>query len=173
LGGVIGVVGGRRVADNDGQVFSALYPALRRFAAAVRPPGVDADDLVQEAVTRTLAVRSLSELDEPLAYLRSAVMRVALNVRRSKRRSDSRMMTMGVPEAGRSDDYPSDLADLWSVPPTARAVLFLTVVESCSYREAAEILGCTENAARQMAARARHRLRVSADAELRAAGDAS
>jgi RNA polymerase sigma-70 factor (ECF subfamily) len=153
-------------------VFSALYPALRRFAAAVRPPGVDADDLVQEAVTRTLAVRSLSELEAPLAYLRAAVLRVALNVRRTKRRNDARVAAMGVPDAGRPDEYPSDLADLWTVPPMARAVLFLTVVESCSYREAAELLGCSEDAARQMAARARHLLRVSADAELRA-GDAS
>jgi RNA polymerase sigma factor (sigma-70 family) len=165
-------VGARGVGEHDGEVFAALYPALRRFAAAVRPPGVDADDLVQEAVTRTLAVRSLSDLEAPLAYLRAAVLRVALNVRRSKRRNDARVAAMGVPDAGRSDDYPSDLADLWTVPPTARAVLFLTVVESCSYREAAEMLGCSEEAARQMAARGRQLLRVSADAELRA-GDAS
>jgi RNA polymerase sigma-70 factor (ECF subfamily) len=168
LGGVIAVVGPRRVGEHDGEVFSALYPALRRFAAAVRPQGVDADDLVQEAVTRTLAARSLSELDEPLAYLRAAVLSVALNVRRSKRRNDAHIAAMGVPDAGCADDYPSDLADLWTVPPVARAVLFLTVVESCSYREAAETLGCTEEAARQMAARARRLLRVSAEAELRA-----
>jgi RNA polymerase sigma-70 factor (ECF subfamily) len=165
-------VGAGRVDSNDGEVFAAHYSALRRFAAAVRPQGVDPDDLVQEAVARTLAVRSLSELEEPLAYLRAAVLRVALNVRRSKRRNDAYIAAMGAPDAGRSDHYPSDLAELWAVPPAARAVLFLTVVESCSYREAAEMLGCSEEAARQMAARARRLLRVSADAELRA-GDAS
>jgi RNA polymerase sigma factor (sigma-70 family) len=160
------------VRDDDGELFSALYPAVRRFAGAVRPVGVDADDLVQEAVARTLAVRSLGDLDDPLAYLRTAVLRVAMNARRSKRRSDSRVARAGVSAAERSDDYPSDLADLWRVPAKARAVLFLTVVEASSYREAAEIIGCSENAARQMAVRALRILRLGVDADLRA-GDAT
>ena len=167
-GGVIGGVGGRGVRDGDGAVFSTLYPALRRFAGVVRPIGVDADDLVQEAVTRTLAVRSLSELDDPLTYLRTAVLRVAMNSRRARRRSDARVVAAGVPTDARVDDYPSDLGDLWRVAPNARAVLFLTVVEACSYREAAEIVGCSEAAARQMASRALRNLRVGVDADLRA-----
>jgi DNA-directed RNA polymerase specialized sigma24 family protein len=154
--------------DGDGEVFARLYPGLRRFAGAVRPVDVDADDLVQEAVTRTLAVRSLSELDDPMRYLRVAVLRVASNARRSRRRSDARVAAMGTPDVGRRDDYPSDLGDLWNVAPRAHAVLFLTVVESCSYREAAKTLGCSENAARQMAMRARRLLRLRADAELQA-----
>lgn len=133
---------------------------------------MEADDLVQEAVTRTLAGRSLSELDDPLGYLRAAVLRLSMNARRSKRRSDARVVAAGVPVDGRSDDYPSDLADLWRVAPNARAVLFLTVVEACSYREAAEMVGCSEGAARQMASRALRILRVGVDADLRA-GDST
>jgi DNA-directed RNA polymerase specialized sigma24 family protein len=159
-------VGGHRVGDGDGAVFAALYPALRRFAQVVRPVGVEADDLVQEAVTRTLTVRSLRDLDEPLAYLRAAVLRVAMNAGRSNRRNDGRLAVVGNPSVGRADDYPSDLADLWRVKPTARAVLFLTVVEACSYREAAEMVGCSEDAARQMAARALRLLRLAVDADL-------
>src|SRR4029079_4832066 len=56
--------------SSDAGLFVSVHPALRRFAGAVRPVGVDADDLVQEALARTLAIRSLSALDEPLAYLR-------------------------------------------------------------------------------------------------------
>jgi len=158
-------VGPTRGSDEDARLFVALYPALRRFAGAVRSEGIDADDLVQEAVTRTLAVRALCDLDEPLAYLRTAVLRVASNVRRSKRRADARLAQLGPPDASRPDTYPSDLADLWQIAPTARAVLFLTVVESHSYREAAELVGCTEDAARQMAHRARQTLRLTAQAE--------
>jgi DNA-directed RNA polymerase specialized sigma24 family protein len=171
-GGVIGGVGGRAVGDDDGELFSEVYPALRRFASAVRPVGVDADDLVQEAVARTLAARSFSDLDDPLAYLRAAVLRVAINSRRSKRRSDARVAAVGAPVDGRVDDYPSDLADLWRVSAKARAVLFLTVIEVCSYREAAEMIGCSEAAARQMASRALRQLRLGVDADLRA-GDSA
>ena len=153
--------------EGDGELFSALYPAVRRFAGAVRPVGVEADDLVQEAVARTLAVRSLRDLDDPLAYLRMAVLRVAMNARRSQRRSDARVALAAGSGSGRSDDYPSDLSDLSRVPPKARAVLFLTVVESCSYREAAEVVGCSEAAARQMAVRALRELRVGVEADLR------
>jgi RNA polymerase sigma-70 factor, ECF subfamily len=152
--------------ESDGALFAAVYPRLRRFAAAVRPAGIDADDLVQEAVTRALAIRPLGDLDDPLSYLRAAVLRVALNDRRSKRRSDARAVAMGAPDTSRTDDYPSDLADLWGVAPSARAVLFLTVVEGGSYREAAETIGCSEDAARQMALRARRTLRVTVVAEL-------
>lgn len=158
--------------DGDGELFSALYPAVRRFAGVVRPVGVEADDLVQEAVARTLAVRSLCDLDDPLAYLRTAVLRVAMNARRSKRRSDARVVLAAGSASARSDDYPSDLADLSRVPPKARAVLFLTVVEACSYREAAEVVGCSEDAARQMAVRALRVLRVGVEADLRA-GDST
>jgi RNA polymerase sigma factor (sigma-70 family) len=143
-----------------------LYPALRRFAGAVRSVDVEPDDLVQEALARTLAVRSLSELDHPLAYLRTAIVRVAINEERSRRRRTARD-TAGVVDADieRHDEYPSDLADLWRVSARERAVLFLTVVEGCSYREASEVVGCSEAAARQMASRALRSLRAHIGAD--------
>ena len=52
------------------------------------------------------------------------------------------------------DIYPSDLDDLLRTSPRASAVLFLTVIEHHTYREAAEIIGCSEAAARQTASRA-------------------
>jgi DNA-directed RNA polymerase specialized sigma24 family protein len=36
----------------DDELFRALYPGLRRFAAAVGPLEVDPDDLVQDALVR-------------------------------------------------------------------------------------------------------------------------
>jgi RNA polymerase sigma factor (sigma-70 family) len=151
---------------DDADVFASVYTALRRFAGAVRPMGSEADDLVQEALARTLAVRSLSELEHPLAYLRTAVVRVAMNEERSRRRSRARNARASDRETARADAYPSDLADLWLVSAKERAVLFLTVVEGYSYRDAAEVIGSSEAAARQTASRALRTLRQHVDAPL-------
>jgi RNA polymerase sigma factor (sigma-70 family) len=148
----------------DGAVFEALYPALRRFAGVIRPPGVDADDLLQEALARTLSARSLASLDDPLNYLRTAMVRVASNLTRGIRRSDARLRNE--PLAGEVVDvYPSDLDDLKHTSPRARAVLYLTVVEKWTYRDAADVVGCSEAAARQVASRALRELRAEMRAE--------
>jgi RNA polymerase sigma factor (sigma-70 family) len=157
---------GSACSGDDAEVFAAVYPGLRRFAGAVRPLGVEADDLVQEAVARTLAARSLCGLEHPAAYLRTAIMRVAINEERSRRRRSARAARAADRENGRIDSYPSDLADLWLISARERAVLFLTVVERRSYREAADAIGCSEPAARQMALRALRSLRVQVGAEL-------
>jgi RNA polymerase sigma factor (sigma-70 family) len=150
----------------DGALFAELYPSLRRFAGAIRPAGVDADDVVQEALARTLATRSLAGIEEPAAYLRTAMVRVASNLARGARRSDARTRRER-PAAEVVDVYPSDLDDLMRTSPRARAVLFLTVIENHTYREAAEIVGCSEAAARQAASRALRTLRAEMRAETR------
>jgi len=153
------------LSEDDGARFEALYPALRRFAGAIRPQGVDPDDLLQEALARTLAVRSLASIEEPLAYLRTAMTRVASNMARGARRSDARLRRE-VPTGDVVDVYPSDLDDLMRTAPRARAVLFLTVIENHTYREAAEIVGCSEGAARQAASRALRTLRAEVRGEV-------
>jgi DNA-directed RNA polymerase specialized sigma24 family protein len=154
-------------ATDDEALFVALYPALRRFAAAIRPSGIDADDLVQEALTRTLARRSLSSIEEPLAYLRTAIVRIAGNHARGRRRADARVVRVGPPDVESADAYPSDLADLMRVQPRARAVLFLTVVEERSFADAAAVVGCSEAAARQLSSRALRSLRQELGVEVR------
>ena len=143
----------------DEALFAALYPALRRFAAAVRPPEVDADDLVQEALARTLATRSLVDCDDPGAYLRTAIVRLVSNHRRSMGRRGRAFARLHVGDT-QPTSYPSDLADLMHLPPRDRAVLYLVVVEGWSYADAAEVLGCNETAARARASRALKRLRA-------------
>ena len=110
----MGPAGGER---SDAEIFRSVYPALRRFAAAVRAPGSDADDLVQEALARTLATRSLASIDEPLAYLRTAVMRIAMNATRSSRREALRIARATVSAGDTTDAYPSDLDALRALPP--------------------------------------------------------
>ncbi len=146
-------------------MFEALYPSLCRFAAAVRPVGVDPEDLVQEALARTLAVRSLSSVDDPEAYLRTAMIHIAANLSRGAKRSHARLLRQGAANAA-VDSYPSDLDDLLRVEPRARAVLYLTIVEREPYRTAAALVGCSEPAARALASRALRALHVELVDEL-------
>ena len=165
------LMGDARGDEVDGALFEAIFPALHRFGGAIRPAGIDADDLVQEALARTLALRSLSSIENPVGYLRTAMVRIASNWARSARRSDARVRKAATDQE-LVDVYPSDLDDLLRASASARAVLFLTVVELQTYREAADVVGCSEPAARQMASRALRSLRADVGAELRP-GDAS
>jgi DNA-directed RNA polymerase specialized sigma24 family protein len=147
---------------DDGEIFAELYPSLRRFAAVVRPAEEDADDLVQEALVRTLSVARLSDLDEPGAYMRKAILRIASNQRRSLGRRRRWLMTAAaLTPTGYTPAYPSALDDLRRLDARERAVLYLSVVEGRPYREIASILGCSEEAARTRASRAMRRLRAA------------
>ena len=144
---------------DDEEIVAELYPSLRRLAAVVRPIEVDADDLVQEAIVRTLAIRPLRDCDNPGAYLRTAIVRAASNQRR--RLGRQRRAYLRVPPGARgAAEYPSDLDDLRRLHPRDRALLYLAIVEGQPYREIARVLECSEEAARARAARALHRLRV-------------
>ena len=153
-------------ALDDTGWFDAAYPSLSRFAGAVRPVGVDPDDLVQEALARTLATRSFDSLDDPIADLRTAIVRIASNIARGRRRDRDRVARLGRRADELVELYPSDLADLMRVSPRARAVLFLVYIEDRPYRDAASILGCSENAARAVASRAIRQLRRELQSEL-------
>ena len=149
----------------DAELFEELYPSLRRFAAATAPPETDPDDLVQEAVEKTLRKHPLSELDNPGAYLRRTIANLASNQRRGFARWRVAVGRAGRPEESRLAEYDSDLADLLRVPPESRAVLYLVEVEGQPYAEVATLLGITEEAARARAARARRALRLDLQGE--------
>ena len=149
----------------DGELFAALYAKLLRFAGVVRPFGIEPEDLVQEALARALAVRPLHEIAEPATYLRTAMVRIASNLQRGRRRADAGNARLG-PADSIADRYPSDLDDLVRVAPRARAILFLTIVEDESYRTAAEIVGCSEAAARTIASRTLRELQRQLTSEL-------
>lgn len=145
---------------SDAELFELLYPALRRLAVAVCPPECDPDDLVQDATARALRRGALHELDHPAAYLRRSIVNAAANERRRLgrlRRALSRRPN-GADAADAS--YPSDVAVLHQLPATDRAVLWLADVERLPFDEVAAALGCSPDAARTRATRARSRLRT-------------
>jgi RNA polymerase sigma factor (sigma-70 family) len=150
----------------DDDLFARLYPSLRRLAAVVRPREVDADDLVQEALARTIAACPLSGYDDVGAYLRTTIVNLARNHRRTFARRPPTSARSSGAEAATRDAYPSDLDDLRRLKVNERAVLYLSVVESRGYAEIGRILGCSEQAARARASRAMRRLRVELREEI-------
>jgi RNA polymerase sigma factor (sigma-70 family) len=60
-----------------------------------------------------------------------------------------------------------DLEELLALPPKARAVLYLRIIEGRPFGEIAELLGCSRVAARATASRATKRLRVLMSEEVR------
>lgn len=145
------------VSESD--LIRQLYPTLRRFAAVVAAGDVEPDDLVQQALVKTLRSHRLTELTHPAAYLWRAMCSLAADHRRSERRRRMALGRLGPPPA-HTDAYPSDLAELERLKPQARAVLYLHEVEGLPYREVAEALGGKEASVRRTASRARRSLRT-------------
>jgi DNA-directed RNA polymerase specialized sigma24 family protein len=151
------------VTGDGAAMFADLYMQLRQFASVVRSVEMDADDLVQEALVRTLTRHKLDDLDDPAAYLRTVIVRVASNDRRSMGRR-RRALARTLPESVQIT-YPSDTDDLWRLAPDERAAVYLSIVERRSHREIASILCCSEDASRQRVSRALVRLRAEITAE--------
>ena len=155
-----------RTDPEEWRIIDELYPALRRFAAVTAPGDVDPDDLLQEALVRVLRTRSLSDLDHPVAYLRRTMVNLAAS---HSRRMGVRRRALHRVAASKSSsslaEYPSDLADLYRLPPQQRAVLYLYEVERYRFEEIARMLGCSKAAAKKGASRARRQLRVELTAE--------
>ncbi len=164
---VLSVVGssGRAGRKTNRDIFAEQYPSLRSYAAAMGPLDLDPDDLVQEALARTLQHHSLDELDNPRAYLRRAINHVASNRRRSLGRRRRAWARIGAVEDV-SATYPSDLADLEHLEPLDRAILYLAEVEGRSMAFIGDELEMTENAVRLRASRARRKLRTIVDGDM-------
>lgn len=148
------------VDPDDQQLIRDLYPALRRIAAVAGPVDVDPDDLVQEALMRTLRRHRLADLDHPLAYLRTAIVNLASNQRRSAARRRRAYARHGADDVF-DQSYPSDVFELLALPPRQRALLYLVEVDGLPYDEAAAQLGMTTIGARKAASRAREKLRTA------------
>ncbi len=150
-----------RIEPEDRRIVEEAYARLRHFGAVIAPAGVEGDDLLQEALVRTLRKHRLGDLDQPIAYLRRVMVNVAANQRR---RAGVRARVLGRLASDVqpvTDSYPSDLAELEALPPRARAALYLAEIDGYPYAAIGPMLGCSEAAARKSASRARRLLRAS------------
>lgn len=137
------------------QLFRALYPRLRRFAAVWAGLDLEPDDLIQEALARVLRAHTLMELKNPEAYVQRAISNVAKNHYRSRR-------PHGVfSEREYRDEYPSEFVLLDRMSNEDRAALFLIDVEGVGYLRASQILGSSVLALRARVSRARRSLRAT------------
>lgn len=153
------------VADRRERTDTAMvvdsYDRLRRFAAVVAPWDMDPDDVLHSALVSVLRKSSLDELDNPLAYLQTAIVnhvRSELRKNQTRRRLAARLRAQH--PAGDTPSYPSDLADLTRLRPMERAVLYLHDVEGMPFDEVAAATGISAGHARVTASRARRRLRA-------------
>lgn len=154
--------------DESYATFESLYGSLRRFAGAVGPWEVEPDDLVQEALERTLRGGPLERFDDPGAYLRRTIINLSRN---HFRRRDSRSRAAAVFLADEAPldvpTYPSDLSDLLELEPGERAVVYLHDVHGYSFGEIAAALNSPESTCRKIASRARRKLRRTLNEEAR------
>ncbi|MGN6695844.1 MAG: RNA polymerase sigma factor [Aquihabitans sp.] len=151
--------------SDDGELFRSICPALHRLACVVCPPERDPEDLVQEALVRTLRRGPLVELDAPLAYLRRAVVNLAANERRSLGRLRKAQPRLAAAETHEDPAYPSDVALLLELGPLDRAAVWLSAIEGQTAAHIGQILGCSPEAARTRISRANKRLRTLLDEE--------
>lgn len=127
---------------------TARLPRLRRLAYALCGDEDQADDLVQETVTKLYLhwsrMAGVTHLD---AYARKVLVRTFLD---GQRKGWWRVLLFGaVPDVGFAEEHGADDRTvlrnaLAKLPPRQRAVLVLRFLHDLSVREVAELLGCTE-----------------------------
>ncbi|MGD0392438.1 MAG: RNA polymerase sigma factor SigJ [Acidimicrobiales bacterium] len=156
--------------DGATDLFERERPRLVGLAYRMLGTVSDAEDVVQEAWFRWQTVRP-SQLDRPEAWLTRVTTRLALDHIRSGKRRRETYVGPWLPEPLVSDAGPDEaavladslrlgfLAVLDLLKPVERAVFLLADVFSVPFAEIAETVGKSEGACRQIASRARQRVR--------------
>jgi RNA polymerase sigma-70 factor (TIGR02957 family) len=157
----------------DAHMLDDLRP--RAFAIAYRMLGSvsEAEDVVQEALLRVHTAREAGEeISSPRAYIATIVTRLAIDELRSARARRETYVGEWLPEpvADSPADDPAEHAELAdslslaflvvleSLTPEQRAAFLLHDVFDYPYGEVAEIVGTSEENARQLASRARRQV---------------
>lgn len=149
-------------------VFVQLRPQLIRLAYRMLGSVADAEDVVQDAYLRWLAVdRGL--MREPAALLRTIVARLCLNELKSARRRRETYIGPWLPEPV-FDPEDEDAADDVTLPlmmalerlsPLERAAFLLHDVFGVSFDDIAEVIDREAATCRKLAARARDHIRAA------------
>jgi RNA polymerase sigma-70 factor (TIGR02957 family) len=155
--------------DQAAAVFAAVRPRLFGIAYRMLGSALDAEDIVQEVWVRwQMADRSV--VDNPQAYLATAVTRLAINAGRTARVRHETYVgpwlpepvdTSADPQLGAERGAVLELAVLLlleKLSPTERAAYVLREAFDYPYRDIAEIVQTTDVTARQLVSRARKRL---------------
>jgi RNA polymerase sigma factor (sigma-70 family) len=156
--------------------FEEHRPHLRAVAYRMLGSTAEADDAVQEAWLR-LSRSDAGEIDNLGGWLTTVVARVCLNALRARRRHGEEPLGPHVPDPlidaadGSSPEHEALLADsvglallvvLETLPPAERLAFVLHDMFGVPFDEIAPIVDRSPEAARQLASRARRRLRGAA-----------
>ena len=154
--------------------FERERPALIRMAARMLGSAAEAEEIVQEAGLR-LFQQPAGVVVEPAAWLRTVVARLCLDALRARRvRGHAAPVSEAdnIPDPAPSAEDLADLADgvglallvvLSRLAPEERVAFVLHDVFETPFAEIARILGKSPDATRQIASRARRRVRVPPD----------
>lgn len=134
------------------------YPAAVRLAWLLTHDHDAAEDVVQDAFTRVHA--RIATIEQPTAYLRTAIVNRCRDRSRSAGRADAGWQRLRLVADVSSTDRPSELLDaVGRLPYKQRAVLVLRYWADLPEGEIAEIVGVRPGTVRTIAARALSRLR--------------
>src|SRR5690349_21839902 len=165
--------------DLDGAVavFNEVRPRLMGIAYRMLGSHTEAEDLVQEVWLRWQAA-DRSTVQSPVAYLSTAVTRLAINASRSARARRETYIGPWLPEPVDTSADPflgaergealsfAVLLVLERLSPTERAAYILREAFDYPYDELATMLQSTEPAVRQLVSRARKRIRAERRTEV-------
>ncbi|MBX9700444.1 MAG: RNA polymerase sigma factor [Acetobacteraceae bacterium] len=164
--------------DNVRAALAHLLPQLRAFARFLAGSRTEADDLVQEAVLRTLRAledgRGPAQVGDIGGSLRPWCLAVIRNVfheqlRTRRREAAHRARHAPIEAASLADDAPGSMRDLGlalsTLPPILREALVLVGVEGLSHEEAAAICHVPVGTMKARVSRARRQLATALDRE--------
>ena len=146
-----------QLQQDETRLIAELYPHLRSFASVVAPAEEDPNDLVQEALVRTLRGGSLTRLEHPKAYLRTTIYHLAVSAGRHWKAQ--RQALVRIESDPEPPQYSWQVEELLALSPRARAVVYLRVIEAMPHAEIAALLECSEASVRQTVSRAKRQLR--------------
>lgn len=143
---------------------AARYPSLLRAAFVLTADRQLAEDLVQSALLRCYPAWSSGGPEHPEAYVRTAMVRLAVRGRRRRWRAE--VPTAILPERGVDPIVASDTAALVraalaSLSMDHRAVVVLRHLAGLSEAETARVLGCSVGTVKSRTSRALDALRTS------------
>jgi RNA polymerase sigma-70 factor (sigma-E family) len=159
--------------DDGGADFAEFVdgslPALLRFGYMLTGSAQEAEDLVQDALAKSLRRWRRVRVDNPVAYTR----RIMINTHLTRRRMWGARVRLGdVPDAAtddaglrRGEDWDALRRALALLPSRQRAVLVLRYLEDLPDTAIAGLLGCSPGTVRSHASRGLAALRPLLTAE--------
>jgi RNA polymerase sigma-70 factor (sigma-E family) len=145
------------VGNGFGEFAAVALPGLLRFGHVLTGDPKQAEDLVQEALARSLRRWRSVRREDAMAYVRKVM--VNINITRW-RQWEARVQLGEVPESGtedltlrRSDDWDQLRRALGSLPVRQRTVLVLRYYEDLPEASIAELMQCRPGTVKSLAAR--------------------